>query len=258
MFLIHQAIANDLSLMNPQAQGDTLDSSGVFLPVDLLTETPSNQFATPTWSSEKISNSEPGLGPILSPFAALASGCNNRIGNSQEQTFTPSRFRRSLAGINKRRIPDFCNFQPTDRPVVAPQKLEEGTSDPSTPSPETPHPGVPGKSNSAPSVGPSKGPASNEEIRALIYSLPGINGEPNPAACDILLKPLHKVPICVPPHPARDSVAEILSPARLCEFLFPKYSSTPLRHTSHTEETDTSLTQQLQISISNISEIRRL
>lgn len=263
LFLIHQAIANNLGLMNPQGQGDTLDSSGVFLPGDLLAGTPSNQLTTPAWTSERTSNSEPGLqqtsikGPELPLFAAAIANCNSGIEDSQDQTFTPNRSRRSFTRFNKRRIPDFCVFQPLGRPFVAPQKLEEGISDPSNPSPEIPGPGYPGKSNSAPQVGPLKGPGSNEEIRALIYLFPGTNGEPNTDACDILLKPLHKVPICATPHPSRDSFADIVSPARLCEFWFPKCSS-PLHHTSHIEGTDTFLLRQLQICLSTLSEIRRL
>lgn len=217
LFLIHQAIATDLSLMNPQAQEDTLDSSGVFLPAD-------NQPAISAWTSEKTSNSELGQqnnsikGPGLPIFAGSAiANCDSRIENSQEQTFTPSRSRRSFARFHQRRIPDSCIFQPTDRPAVVPQKSEEGISDPSTPSPENPGPSIPGKPNSAPQVESSKGPASNEELRALIYSFPGTNGEPNSDACSILLKPLHKVPVCAPQHQLRNSFADTVSPARLCE-----------------------------------------
>lgn len=231
LFLIHQAIANDSSLVNFQAQEDILDSSGFVLPADLLAENPSNQLSTPASTSEKIDYSEPGLqqtsveGPELPLFAGSSvANCDSRIDNPQDQTLTPSISRQSLVRFNKRRLSDFCTFQPTDTP----QKLEEGISDPSTPSPEVPGLGIPGKSNSAPQVGPSKGPASNEELRALIYSLPGTNGEPNNDACSIPLKPLHKVPLCAPPR-KRSSAADTVSPARLCEFLLPKCSSLPLR-----------------------------
>lgn len=255
LFLIHQAIAKDSSLMNFQTQGDILDSSGVVLPDDLLAETPSNQLSTPASTSEKINYSEPGQqtlveGPELPLFAGSSiANCDSRIENSQDQTSTPYGSRQSLVRFNKRRLSDFCIFQPTD----APQKLEEGTSDSSTPSPEVPGLGIPGKSNSAPQVGSSKGPVSNEEYRTLIYSLPGTNGEPNNAACSILLKPLHKVPICAPPNRKRDSFADTVSPSRLCEFLLPKCPSPPLRLTSHIEGTDTFLLPQLQISLSAIS-----
>lgn len=256
LFLIHQAIANDSSLMNFQARGDILDSSGVVFPDDLLAETPRNQLSTPASTSEKINYREPGLqqtsieGPELPLFAGSSiANCDSRIENSQDQTFTPNGSRQSLVRFNKRRLADFCIFQPTD----APQKLDEGISDPSTPSPEVPDLGMPGKSNSAPQVGSSIGPASDEEYRALIYSLPGTNGRPNKNACSIRLKPLHKVPVCAPPNQKRDSFADTLSPSRLCEFLLPKCSSPPLRLTSHIEGTDTFLLPQLQISLSAIS-----
>ena len=256
LFLIHQVIAKDSSLMNFQAQGDILDSSGVALPDDLLTETPSNQLSTPASTSEEINYSEPGLqqtsveDPELPLFAGSSiANCDSSIENSQDQTFMPYGSRQSLVRLNKRRVSDFCIFQPTD----APQRLEEGVSDPSTPSPEVPGLGIPGKSNSAPQVGPSKGPASNEEYRELIYSLPGTNGEPNDDVCSILLEPLHKVPICAPPNQDRDSYADTVSPSRLCEFLLPKCSSPTLRLTSHIEGTDTFLLPQLQISLSAIS-----
>lgn len=256
LFLIHQAIAKDSSLMTFQAQGDILDSSGVILPYDLLTETPSNQLSTPASTSEKINYSEPGLqqtsieGPGLPLFAgSFIPRRDSKIENSQDQTLTPNRCRQSLVRFKKRRLSDFCILQPTD----APQKLEEGISDPSTQSPEVPGLGIPGKSNSAPHMGSSKEPASNEEYRALVYSLPGINGQPNNDACNVLLEPLHKVPICALSNDARDSYADTVSPSRLCEFLLPKCSSPSLRLTSLIEGTDTFLLPQLKISLSAIS-----
>lgn len=225
LLLIHHAIANESSLMSPQAPEDTLASS-VFLPANPLAQIPGNYLSTSAWKLRKLSNSEPGLeqtstvGPELPILAGNDIAiCNSRIENPPDQTFAPSRSRRSLARLNKRRIPDFCSFQPTDQPVVPPQNLEEeGKSDPLTPSPEVPGPRIPGKSNSASPEEPLKGPGSFEEMRALIYLFPGTNGQPNPNVCSILLKPLHKVPICAPPHPTRDSFADAVSPARLCEF----------------------------------------
>lgn len=227
LFLIHHVIANDSSLMSPQAPEDTLASSA-FLPADPLAQIPGNDLSTSALKSGKVSNSEPGLEqtsaegrelPILAGNDIAI--CNSRIEKFPDQIFTPGRSRSSLARFNKRRIPDFCSFQPTDQPVVAPQNLEEGrTSDPLNPSPEVPGPRIPGKSNSASPEEPLTGPASVEEMRALIYLFPGIDGEPNPNVCSILLRPLHKVPICAPPHPARDSFADAVTPARLCEFLF--------------------------------------
>lgn len=155
--------------------------------------------------------------------------CNSRIENTPEQSFSPSISRRSLARVNKRRIPDFCSLQPTEQPVVAPQNSEEGAkSNPLTPSSEAPEPRMPGKSTQASPEEPLKGPASGEEMRTLIYLFPGTDGVPNPDVCSILLKPMHKVPICAPPHPTRDFFADTVSPARLCEFLFPVLSYTPL------------------------------
>lgn len=230
LFLIHHAIANESSLMSPQAPEDTLASS-VFLPADPLAQIPGSYLFTSAWKSRKVSNSEPGLeqssteGPELPILAGNdIVTCNSRIEKFPDQIFAPSRSRRSLARFNKRRIPDFCSFQPTDQPVIAPQNLEEvRTSAPLTPSPEVPGPRIPGKSNSASPEEPLKGPASGEEMRALIYQFPGTNGEPNPNVCSIRLKPLHKVPICAPPHPTRDSFADAVSPARFCKFLFPAF-----------------------------------
>lgn len=227
LFLIHHTIANESSLMSPQVPEDALASS-VFLPADPLAQIPGNYLSTSAWKSGKVSNSEPGLEPTSTegPELPILAGndiaiCNSRIRSPPDQTFAPSRSRR-LARFKKRKIPDFCNFQPTDQPVVAPQNLEEGgTSDLLTPSPEVPGPRIPGKSNSASPEEPLKGPSSSEEMRALIYLFPGTNGEPNSNVCSILLKPLHKVPICAPPHPTRHSFADVVSPARLCEFLFP-------------------------------------
>lgn len=153
--------------------------------------------------------------------------CNSKIKSSLDQTFAPSRSR-SLARFNKRRIPDFCSSQPTNQPVIAPPKLEEGwISDPLTPSPEVLGQQIPGKSNSAVPGEPVKGPASSEELRAVIYLFPGTNGVPNKNACNNLLWPLHRVPICALPHPSRGSFATAVLPARLCEFLFPMFSQPP-------------------------------
>lgn len=226
--------------MSPQAPEDTLASS-VFLPADPQAQIPGNYFSTSAWKSGKVSKSEPGLeqtsteGPELLILAGNDIAiCNSRIEKFPDQIFVPSRSRQSLARFNKRRIPDFCSSQPTDQPVVAPQNLEEGrTSDPLTPSPEVSGPRIPGRENSASPEEPLKGPASGEEMRALINLFPGTDGVPNPDVCSILLKPLHKVPICAPPHPTRDSFADAVSPARLCKFLFSVFFPTLHYKTPH-------------------------
>lgn len=193
--------------------------------------------------------------------------CNSWIENTLEQPFSPSRSRRSLARVNKRRIPDFCSFQPTDQPVVAPQNLEEGAKpNPLAPSSEVPEHWLPGKSpkesprESLPArpKEPWEGTATAEELRRLIYLFPGTDGVPNSDVCSIPTKPMHKVPICAPPHPTRDSFADTVSPARFCEFLFPVLSYPPLQNTSHIEWTDSSSLRRLEIRLSTISEMKRL
>lgn len=221
--------------MSPKAPEDTLVLS-VSLPADPLAEIPGNYFLTSAWKSGEVSNKWARLEQTSSegPELPILAGndiaiCNSRIENTPEQSFSPSRSRRSLARVNKRRIPDFCSFQPTQRPVVAPQNLEEGAkSNPMTPYSEAPKPRMPGKSIPSSSEEPLKGLASGEEMRTLIYLFPGTDGVPNPDVCSIPSKPMHKVPICAPPHPTRDSFADTVSPARLCEFLFPALSYTPL------------------------------
>lgn len=64
-------------------------------------------------------------------------------------------------------------------------------------------------------------PEPQEGLRNFLYSMPGKDGRPNPAACNNPGYPLHKVPICAPPvlpSITRTSPTTFVVPCKFSEF----------------------------------------
>lgn len=199
LLLIHYTMADDLTLMNPQAQEDVLASPPNFLPDDLPGETSSNHFTASGWTSDIDPELESQITNHESLFLAGndIGNCDNGAEHSN-QGFLPRRSRRSLTRFNKRRDPDFCIIQ-QPKQFVQPQ--------------ESPGDAIPENSKMVPLMGPGQKP---EELRRLLNSFPGTNGPSNELLCKIDSKPLHQVPVCAPRY-AETSPAAVLIPCRFCK-----------------------------------------
>lgn len=199
LFGIHYTTANDLTLVNSGAPGDTLASSATFLPDDLPREISGNLPTASGWKSD--SGNEPESQQKNHESLLLA---GNDIGNCadgagySDQNSLHGRSQRSLTRFNKRGDPNFCPFQQPEKPV---------------PPPLPPGEAVPGNSKTGPLMGPGPNP---EELRMLLYSLPGIDGPSNKRVCNPDSAPLHQIPVCAPKFQGT-SPAAILTPCRFCK-----------------------------------------
>lgn len=200
LLLIYYTTAKDLTLMTSRAQeDDPLAASPNFFSDDSFGEISDNQITASGWTSEIDHEPESQTSNHESLFLAGndIGNCNNRAEHS-DQGFLPSRSRRSLTRFNKRRDPDLCIFQQQKQPVPL-QKSPDDT--------------IPGNSKTVPLMGPGLRP---EDLRMLLNSFPGTNGQPNQLLCKIDSKPLHQVPVCAPRY-AETSPAAALFPCRFCK-----------------------------------------
>lgn len=199
LFRIHYTTANDLTLLNSGAPGDTLASSAIFLPDDLPREISDNHPTASGWTSD--SGNVPESQQTNHESLLLA---GNEIGNCadgagySDQNSLHSSSQRSLTRFNKRRDPDFCPFQQPEKPV--PPQWSPGEA-------------IPGNSKTGPLMGPGPNP---EELRMLLYSIPGIDGPSNKRVCKPDSAPLYEIPVCAPKFQGT-SPAAILNPCRFCK-----------------------------------------
>lgn len=202
LFLVHDATANDLTLMNPRAQEDPLALSANLPPDDLPVEISGKQPTSSDWTLDSGSEPESQQTNDESPESPLldsndSGNCNNGPEHSS-QTLLPSRSRRSLTPFKKRGDPNSCSLQQPKQPV---------------PLQGSPGEVIPGNSKAGPLMGPEPNPQS---LRMLLYSVPGIDGPSNRRLCKIPSEPMHQVPVCAPKY-QEISPAAVLVPCRFCK-----------------------------------------
>lgn len=212
LFLIYYTTTHDSDLMSPRALENTLASAATFHPDDLPWGTSGNQLKASGLASG--SGSKPESQQIDFESSHLAGNeigtCNRRAEHS-DQTFPPGRSRRLLARFSKRGKPNFCSLEHTKQPVS---------------SQESPSQAIPGNSKTVPVMGPGRRP---EDLRLLLYSFPGTNGQSNEAVCRIDSEPLYRVPVCAPKY-LETSPAALLNPSRFCKFEVVAPSPLPFLH----------------------------
>ena len=212
LFLIQYTTAANDSGLQADYQEDSLAS----LPLTSLDNTlpaasgPS-QFIIPFTSGSATSEPypDPQDGNDPKPFLLSSNEyCNSAAG----QPYTSHRKRRK-----RQNGKTFCDNNDSTPGGASHQLLENN---------EIPKPKSPAQ-NSAPNPNgrgkiPNKNqPPINEGLHSFLYSMPGWDGEPNPAACNNPDYPLLQVPVCAPPAPqsiGRTSPAEYVVPCKFSKF----------------------------------------
>lgn len=222
LFLIHVTVASHLGIIRPRGPEDQLaDSFGIFPSGDAMAEFLGSQLTT---SGDTTGSTEPGFELqqqqqqpqqiwLKSPEAPLLAGsanahCDNGAEGFREQTFAPSRLRRSSAEHSKRQSNNFC-------PVPEPHKLQNGDDIPGQPEKKGAQVGQADKDY----PGTSLPIVRNIIMRARMWG--SISQKPHEEVCGPV-----EVPICAPlppdlkypPQPKAFSYYVV--PIRFCKFFY--------------------------------------
>lgn len=204
-FLIQYTMANDSGLQTIY-QEDNSDALSITDNALLAISGPS-QFTTPFTSGGASSTSElqnPNPQDHNGPDSLRLS--NDNCHSAAEQPY-PSRRRRK-----RQNEKTFC-----DSPAPGASNQPENSNGITNSNPKT--------QNSAPARTPNGVPTPppelDERLHNFLYSLPGWDGRPNPAACNNPDYPLFQVPICAPqvnPSVGRTSPASFVAPCKFSKF----------------------------------------